>query len=379
MESLAYITLDMQAPALAVVVYAKQNDRLSRKIVAQLVDGSRTWAVPNTSSGVIRYKKPDGTTVFYDVDEDSNPALVVSGSIVTMTLAEQALTVPGDVYCELNFYDGGGGKLTTFSWLLRVQESVLPDSTIVSSSYYNVLTTQVTAAVQAAEEAVSLVSAAAGAVRFDVAQTLSSAQKTQARANIDAVDAAGAAAAAVPFHVVFNTTDPFTTQADALTQGGTWTFDIPFNNADMPTTTNSWVGFIQFENAYPNYKSVLAMKGGNDTEVWRLNKQNGTWGSWTRMAMVPDLTSWNFEPNNTSTLTSQIDALPASVHFATFYILSSGHQSATGMPTNANFYGFIFRASTNYVKVFATAVDSTTTIHVLNKFNGTWGTWSTNS
>lgn len=191
MESLAYITLDMQAPALAVVVYAKQNDRLSRKIVAQLADGSAIWSVPGTASGVIRYHKPDGTGGYYDVDEDANPAVVVSGSIVTLTIAEQALTVPGDVFIELNFYDTAGAKLTAFAWVLRVQASVLEDTTIVSSDYYNVLTAQIASALQAAEDAEAAAASAAatiaGALRYDIAQTLTESQQTQAQTNLGAI------------------------------------------------------------------------------------------------------------------------------------------------------------------------------------------------
>ena len=147
------ISLNIQSPNISTVVYAVQNDRLSRHIVAQLRDGSAPWAPPAGTGAVIRYVKPDGTAGFYDVDESGAVAITFNGSEVTLTIVEQALTVPGDVFMQLNFYGTDGSRATTFSWLLRVQKSVLDDATIVSSNYYNVLTAQVAQAVRAAADA----------------------------------------------------------------------------------------------------------------------------------------------------------------------------------------------------------------------------------
>ena len=151
------ISLNFQSPNISTVVYAVQNDKLSRHIVAQLRDGSAPWTPPAGALAAIRYLKPDGTGGFYDVDENNVPAISVSGSVATLTLAEQCTTVPGDVYMQLNFYGTDGSKLTTFAWILRVQISVLADATIVSSDYYNVLTAAVAqvAADRAAVEAIA--------------------------------------------------------------------------------------------------------------------------------------------------------------------------------------------------------------------------------
>ena len=146
MTSITYIDLNLSEVNCAVVVYAKQNDRLSRHIAATLYDGASSWTPPAGSYPIIRFLKPDGTSGFYDVDEDGNAATTISGNVATMTIVEQALTVPGDVYMELNFYNTAGEKLTTLKWLLRVQQSVLEDSTIISSDYYNVLSAQIAAA-----------------------------------------------------------------------------------------------------------------------------------------------------------------------------------------------------------------------------------------
>ena len=162
MNSLTYITLNLQQPNIAAIAYAVQNDRLSRYITAQLVDGSQAWTPPSGSSAMIRYLKPDGTSGFYDTDEAGNPAIVIDGSTATLTLAEQALTVPGDVMMQLNFYTPADEKLTTLSWLLRVQKSVLTDDSIVSTDYYNVLTEQIAAVLNAAESLTGMTASATG-------------------------------------------------------------------------------------------------------------------------------------------------------------------------------------------------------------------------
>lgn len=156
------VSLNFQSPNISTVVYAVQNDKLSRHIVAQLRDGSAPWTPPAGAGAFIRYLKPDGTAGFYDVDESNDPAITVSGSVATLTLAEQCTTVPGDVYMQLNFYGSDGSKLTTFCWILRVKKSVLTDATIISSDYYNVLSAQIAAVLNAAASLTGMTASVSG-------------------------------------------------------------------------------------------------------------------------------------------------------------------------------------------------------------------------
>lgn len=137
------LILDFQAPNVAVVAYAKQNDRASRKLVCQLMDGGTPFTVSGNIFSAIRFLKPDGTGGFYDTDDNGTPAVVFSGAQATLTLAEQVLTVPGTVYLELNLYNSQRQRLTTFAFVLNVEASVLSDATIISSNYYNILTQQI--------------------------------------------------------------------------------------------------------------------------------------------------------------------------------------------------------------------------------------------
>ena len=137
------LILDFQAPNVAVVAYAKQNDRATRKLICQLVDGGTPWVAFGNIYAAIRFLKPDGTGGFYDTDDNGNPAIAFNGSQATLTLAEQVLTVPGTVYLELNIYNSQSERLTTFAFVLNVEASVLSDATIISSNYYNILTQQI--------------------------------------------------------------------------------------------------------------------------------------------------------------------------------------------------------------------------------------------
>ena len=133
MQAITPIILRMDSPNILQRVYAKQNDKLSRYIVASLACGAAAWTPPEGVAGAIRFKKPDGTAGFYDAAEDGTDAIAMSGATVKMYLAEQVLTVPGEVAMEINFYTAAGAKLTSFGWTLVVKPSVVPDSAIQST------------------------------------------------------------------------------------------------------------------------------------------------------------------------------------------------------------------------------------------------------
>lgn len=152
MEATKQISLDILAVGIPPAVEAKQNDT-ARVIAASLYAGGNVFDVPVGAIAVFRYRKPDGTAGFYDALPDDTPALSIDGNVVTILLVEQVLTVPGDVRCEINLYNTAGEKLTTFTFCLRVQASVLTDAEIISSDYFNVLSEKVSQAIKAANDA----------------------------------------------------------------------------------------------------------------------------------------------------------------------------------------------------------------------------------
>ena len=143
LEILGEITLNLARPNDLVVVHAKQYDASSRKITVNLQNGNTSWAVPEGASGVVRYRKPDNTIGFYDTDEFDNAAIVVDSSDkskLTVTLSIQALTCPGRVLAEINFFDLNGAKLSTFAFAIDVERSAAGDDEIISEDYVNGLT-----------------------------------------------------------------------------------------------------------------------------------------------------------------------------------------------------------------------------------------------
>lgn len=137
------ITLNMQLPNIAAVSWAVQGDQLSRRIQATLVDGSTPWTPEAGYSGVVRYHKPDGTSGIYDVDEDGNPAVTWVGNVATVAIVQQALTVPGTVLMQLEFYDSNESRITAFGWANNVQPSAVTDTEFLSTDYYSILTLQI--------------------------------------------------------------------------------------------------------------------------------------------------------------------------------------------------------------------------------------------
>nr|DAF51074.1 MAG TPA: Baseplate component [Siphoviridae sp. ctFPV4] len=147
------ITLDLLETGSPVIIKAKQNDRNTRYIAAHLYVDGLAYPVPSGTEIAFRYKKPDGTAGFYDTLPDNSPAITVSGNTVTVELVEQVLTVSGCVHCEINMYNAASEKLTTFTFEISVEESVLTDAEIISSDYYNVLTAEIAKALQAVTDA----------------------------------------------------------------------------------------------------------------------------------------------------------------------------------------------------------------------------------
>ena len=188
------IKIDIVEKGVQPIVYAKQNDSQTRFIAASLFANGHPFSVPDGVVAMFRAGKPDGTACFYDSNETGTPAITIEGNLVTVELAEQVLTAPGNVQAEINFYTAGGEKLTSFSFAIQVEKSVLTDQEIVSSDYYNVLTEQVNAAQDAAQSAQTSAGQAAQTLHEveQLANTVSETIQQAGQEQIAAVQQAGA-------------------------------------------------------------------------------------------------------------------------------------------------------------------------------------------
>lgn len=146
MQSITTLNLNLQYPNYATTMHAVQNDKLTRKVTAILFDGSVPFVPDENALGMVRFHKPDDTNGFYDTDEDGNTAVTWEGNVATISIAEQAISCPGIVLCQIQFYKENGERLTTFTWKIDVQECALTDEEIISTDYYSILSAQISAA-----------------------------------------------------------------------------------------------------------------------------------------------------------------------------------------------------------------------------------------
>lgn len=146
MQSITTLNLNLQFPNYAVTMHAVQGDKLTRKVIASLYDGSEAFIPDGAALGMVRFHKPDNTYGFYDVDENGNTAVTWTGNVATIALAEQALACAGSVLCQVQFYTESGERLTTFTWKIEVQQCALDDEMFLSTDYYSILSAQISSA-----------------------------------------------------------------------------------------------------------------------------------------------------------------------------------------------------------------------------------------
>ena len=160
------INLDMSSHGPCPRVMAKQGDAGSREIVINLYDGGVLANINNqittpeiTTNGIVRFCKPDGKGGIYDRTEDNLIACTLGKDTITVRLAAQMLTCPGDVVADVAIICGTT-VISTFNFIVAVQANPAAGIT-TSNSYYNY---QSLADInQAINEAKA---AAAGAVKF---------------------------------------------------------------------------------------------------------------------------------------------------------------------------------------------------------------------
>lgn len=145
MQSNTTLNLNIQTPNYAVAMHAVQNDKMSRIITAYLFDGAVPFVPDDGSVAMVRCHKPDGTVCFYDtLADETTPAMTWDGNIATVNLDEQVLTCAGNVLCQLQFYTSTE-RLTTFTFIIKVERCAVTDSDIESTDYYSVLTEKIEA------------------------------------------------------------------------------------------------------------------------------------------------------------------------------------------------------------------------------------------
>ena len=163
LETITEINIDINQPGLE-VVHAKQYDTV-RKVKAHLFYNGVKWLVPSSNYlAVVAFKKADRIGGFYDTTEDGENAVSVDSndrSIVTLILDRNTVTTVGNVTVEITFYDSiSSGRLSTFSFILQVEAASLTELDLASNPYFNVLSEDINAVLEAEQQLTGLTASA---------------------------------------------------------------------------------------------------------------------------------------------------------------------------------------------------------------------------
>lgn len=181
------ITIDLTDPLTTPVVMAVQEDVASRFIEIALVQNGEPLALPVGTHGMIGIRRPNGTYVLYDADENENDAVTFDENVATVYLSQEALSVAGSLYMSVSLYDGDA-RLTAFHIMVECECTAVPSGVVVESDYFNILESMIDRAVDAANRAETAAASVLYAVTY-TSQTLNSSEQAQARSNIGAMAA----------------------------------------------------------------------------------------------------------------------------------------------------------------------------------------------
>ena len=91
-----------------------QDDKYSRDVEFTLTENGVAWQIPDGTTAVVRYKKPDGTGGNYDTLPDGSTAYQINGNVLTVALAPQVCTVSGSVQLSVGLIHGNA-EINTFT------------------------------------------------------------------------------------------------------------------------------------------------------------------------------------------------------------------------------------------------------------------------
>lgn len=237
-----------------------QDDANTRTIKASLWDGAQPFSIPSECVCMVRFGKPDGTGGLYDTTEGGQK-VNYSGNVVTAPVAAQMLAVAGAVKAQIDIYGGGekqqAEKLATFRFRVEVEPSAYADAKIISSDYYNVLSSQIAAAVEAGAKADQAVQAAQQATEaaFSASQSQEAAASSAQSASQSAQTASSATTSAISAKTAAESAQE---AAQAAKESAASSASAAAQDAQSATQA-----------------AAAAMQDADDAEAWAVGKRNG--------------------------------------------------------------------------------------------------------
>jgi len=150
MNIISKLKIDLQSHTGSARIHAMQEDTNTRYLEIQLYNSDQPWVLPAGTTAAVGFRKPDGTAGLYDKLPDGTNAITLSENTVTVILVPQMLTVPGLVRTVVTLYDARRNQLSTFPFLIQVEENPAAGK-IVSENYcYYTSVAEINAALNAA-------------------------------------------------------------------------------------------------------------------------------------------------------------------------------------------------------------------------------------
>lgn len=126
------IRVEVAKPNLFQAIVGKQGDYNSRFLKVTLVDGGEVIGAAEAQSVTINANRPDGTSRRFigEINEDGT---------VTVPLAAWMLELEGTVYCDISVIGEDDSKLTSASFMVKVEAVACPDSVISEDDHIDEL------------------------------------------------------------------------------------------------------------------------------------------------------------------------------------------------------------------------------------------------
>lgn len=114
------LAIDLQNKGNLKKIDVVQGDTYTRSVSIKLYDNGILWDIPQESTILVRYSKPDGTAGIYEQLPDGTIAGYVEDNTVTVLLAPQMFTCPGRVPTQVSLVVDDQ-ILSTFSFVVDVE------------------------------------------------------------------------------------------------------------------------------------------------------------------------------------------------------------------------------------------------------------------
>ncbi len=127
------ITVDLARRGNVRLIFARQNDFNSRRIVVNLTDGGVPFKVEKTNVAIFNFARPDGESGAFagQIEDDGSVSIVLGG---------WPLSVVGEVKCSLSIFSDDEKKLTSADFYLDVEIALYIGEDITEDEDYSMLT-----------------------------------------------------------------------------------------------------------------------------------------------------------------------------------------------------------------------------------------------